>query len=92
MGTFYTHFASKEDLVHAFARVPLTQRFKIFPETFKTKNINAPEDLIVSLFHDFLFALGHPALYTIQRFAISQAIWGMNSGEAKDERPILLDR
>jgi AcrR family transcriptional regulator len=83
IGTFYTHFASKEDLVQAVARETLTQRFETFEETFKANDLNATEKIIVSHFLKFLFSLIHPPLYAVERFAISPAIWRVSSDGTK---------
>ncbi|MDF1836922.1 MAG: TetR/AcrR family transcriptional regulator [Planctomycetota bacterium] len=83
VGTFYTHFPSKEDLVQALARGTLKQRLETFEDTFQTTGLTCAEQVIVSVLRNFLYSFDHPSRFAIERFAISPAIWDASSDEAR---------
>jgi len=83
VGTFYSHFSSKEDLVLALARDTISARLSVFEASFSLPDLNAAEQVIVSVLRNFLFSFDNPSLFAMERFAMSPAIWEGASDQAR---------
>ncbi|MCH7650378.1 MAG: TetR/AcrR family transcriptional regulator [Nitrospinae bacterium] len=75
IGTFYTHFESKEDLIVALAGETWRGRLQVFEALFKKQDLRPSECMIAAAFCDFLFSLDHPALFVAEQLAVTPQVW-----------------
>ncbi|MCP5021503.1 MAG: TetR/AcrR family transcriptional regulator [bacterium] len=83
VGTFYSNFRSKEDLLMAMGHECLDERLKGFEGVLQTPGLNALEKVVLSILRNFIFTFDHPELYAIERIARSPSVWEESSEEAR---------
>ncbi len=83
VGTFYSNFRSKEDLLMAMGHECLDERLKGFEGIFQTPGLNAVEKVLLAILHDFIFTFDNPNQYAIERIARSPSVWEESSEEAR---------
>lgn len=83
VGTFYSNFGSKEDLLMAMSHECLKERLKGFDDAFQTPGLNAVEKIMFAVMRNFVFTFDHPELHAIERIAMSPSVWEESSEEAR---------
>jgi len=75
IGTFYSHFDSKGDLIVALAGMAWRGRLDLFNAVFAKEELEASERILVAVFCDFLFSVDHPILFVAEQLAITSEVW-----------------
>jgi AcrR family transcriptional regulator len=89
IGTFYSHFANKEDLILSLAKIAWEGRLEVFTALFSDDKLEADSKYIGGAFCDYLFSLDHPALFESEQLAGTSAVWNAGSSGIKSEIIIL---
>ena len=75
VGTLYTHFESKEDLIMALATETWRGRLAGFEAIFGAEALSLAERLVAGVFVDFLFSVDHPELFAAEQLAAAPSVW-----------------
>ena len=75
VGTLYTHFPCKEDLILVLAGESWRGRCRVQQNLTAHPNLQDDERLIAAIFSDFLFSLEHPELFAAEQLALTRSIW-----------------
>ncbi len=75
VGTLYTHFESKEDLIMALATQTWRGRLAGFNAIFAVNTLSWAERLVAAVFVDFLFSVDHPELFAAEQLAATPSVW-----------------
>ena len=75
VGTLYTHFESREDLIMALASRALLGRLDGFQVVFADDSLGSAERLVVAVCLDFLFSVDHPELFAAEQLSATPSIW-----------------
>ncbi len=75
VGTLYTHFESKEDLIMALATQTWRGRLSGFEAIFAQDSLSWAERLVAAVFVDFLFSVDHPELFAAEQLAATPSVW-----------------
>lgn len=75
VGTLYTHFESKEDLIMALATETWRGRLAGFEAIFAVETLSRAERLVAAVFVDFLFSVDHPELFAAEQLAATPSVW-----------------
>ena len=87
VGTLYTHFESKEDLIMALATETWRGRLSGFETIFAEENLLWSERLVAAVFVDFLFSVDHPELFAAEQLAATASVWeGASERRTQDMR------
>ena len=75
VGTLYTHFESREDLILALASRSLRGRLDGFEHVFADDSLGPAERLVVAVCLDFLFSVDHPELFAAEQLSATPSVW-----------------
>jgi AcrR family transcriptional regulator len=89
IGTFYSHFKNKEDLILSLAKIAWEGRLEVFTALFSDSKLEDDFKYIGGAFCDYLFSLDHPALFESEQLAGTSAVWNAGSSGIKSEIQIL---
>ncbi|ETW91929.1 MAG: hypothetical protein ETSY2_55420, partial [Candidatus Entotheonella gemina] len=92
VGTLYTHFKSKEDLIMALATQTWRGRLAGFEAIFAVDTLSWAERLVAAVFVDFLFSVDHPELFAAEQLAVPPSVWEGASERRTQEMRILHHR
>jgi len=85
VGTFYTHFESREDLIMALASQALQGRLDGFQAVFADDSLGSAERLVVAVCVDFLFSVDHPELFAAEQLCATPSVWDGGSARRASE-------
>ncbi len=89
VGTLYTHFESKEDLIMALATETWRGRLAGFEAIFAVETLSRAERLVAAVFVDFLFSVDHPELFAAEQLAATPSVWeGASERRTQDMRSL----
>ncbi len=89
VGTLYTHFESKEDLIMALATETWRGRLAGFEAIFGVETLSQAERLVAAVFVDFLFSVDHPELFAAEQLAATPSVWeGASERRTQDMRSL----
>ena len=87
VGTFYTHFQSKEDLILGLVAEAASMRRQQFEDSFQDPQLHDMGRIIVGMLRNFLFGYRNPGLHAAEELASTRAIWdGATEARAKTVR------
>jgi len=75
IGTLYSHFESKEDLIVALANVSFCKRFECYDAMLNNGDMKLSERLLGVAFVDYLFSLDHPELFEAEQLSATTSVW-----------------
>ncbi len=85
IGTFYSHFKNKEDLILSLAKISWEGRLEVFTTIFSDNELEEDSRYIGGIFCDYLFSLDHPGLFEAEQLAATSAVWNAGSSGIKSE-------
>jgi AcrR family transcriptional regulator len=85
IGTFYSHFNNKEDLILSLAKIAWEGRLEVFTAIFSDDELDEDSRYIGGVFCDYLFSLDHPALFESEQLGGTSAVWNGGSSGIKAE-------
>lgn len=75
VGTFYTHFDSKEDLILGLVAQSTQRRRERFEAVFADPQLDCMGKIVVGMLRNFLFAHEFPGLFAAEELASTRAVW-----------------
>ncbi len=85
VGTVYSHFECKEDLVLALATESWKGRLQGFEFMLEREVLNPSESLVAAVFTDFLFSVDHPELLGAEQLSSTPSFFRSASDRRIDE-------
>jgi AcrR family transcriptional regulator len=85
IGTFYSHFKNKEDLILSLAKIAWEGRLEVFTALFSDDGLEVDSRYIGGIFSDYLFSFDHPPLFEAEQLAGTSAVWSAGSSGIKSE-------
>jgi AcrR family transcriptional regulator len=85
IGTFYSHFKNKEDLILSLAKIAWEGRLEVFTAIFSDGELEVDARYISGIFCDYLFSFDHPSLFEAEQLAGTSAVWNEGSSGIKSE-------
>ncbi|MGB3729858.1 MAG: TetR/AcrR family transcriptional regulator [Thermodesulfobacteriota bacterium] len=85
IGTFYSHFKNKEDLILSLAKSSWEGRLEVFTCLFSDEGLDVDSRYIGGIFCDYLFSFDYPALFEAEQLAATSAVWNAGSSGIKSE-------
>lgn len=85
IGTFYSHFKNKEDLILSLAKIAWEGRLEVFIAFLNDDGLEADSRYIGGIFCDYLFSLDHLVLFEAEQLAGTSAVWKAGSSGIKSE-------